>query len=186
MLVRPMRRDDADALGHLCETLSLDFFSAYQPSPAVLDHMAAIGDEHGCGFAAVLTDPAGTEEIVGEASYSLLPNGNGELGITVAGAWRGWLGPYLLDTLVEAAAARGVPNLEADILFDNTKMLGLMRSRGCVMIEHPDPSILRVAIGAAAPVPTKKETGHAERTAQAPGQWHRRPGGRARRPRTLA
>lgn len=191
MSIRPIRRDDAGALGRLYEALSLDdryhrFFSAYQPSPDALHHMTAVGDEHGCGFVAVLTDTAGGEEIVGETSYSLLPSGNGELGITVASAWRGWLGPYLLDTLVEAAAARGVPNLEADIMFDNTKMLGLMRSRGCVMIEHPDPSILRVAIGAAATVPTTKETCRGERTAQAPGQWQRRSGRRARRPRTLA
>lgn len=191
MCIRRMRRDDADGLGHLYEALSLDdryhrFFSAYQPSAGALDHMAAVGDDHGCGFVAVLIDTAGKEEIVGETSYTMLPDGNGELGITVASAWRGWLGPYLLDTLVEAAAARDVPNLEADIMFENTKMLALMRARGCVMLEHPDPSVLRVAIGAAAPAPTKKEGERGELAAQAPGEWRRRSDRWSRRPRAVA
>ncbi len=193
MSVRPMRRDDAVGLGRLYEALSLDdrylrFFSAYQPSRDVLDHMATVGDKHGCGLVAVLTDAAGQEEIVGEASFTPLPDGNGELGITVASAWRGWLGPYLLDTLVEAAAERGVPNLEADIMFENTKMLALMRARGCVTLAHPDPSILRVAIGAAAPVRArnKAEGEHGERAAQAPGERRRGHDRRSRRPRAVA
>lgn len=56
----------------------------------------------------------GGARIVGEASYELLPNGAGELAITVAADQRGWIGPYLLDAMVEAAAAGGVPNVEAD------------------------------------------------------------------------
>ncbi|MGZ4737054.1 MAG: N-acetyltransferase family protein [Acidimicrobiia bacterium] len=193
MSVRPMRRDDAESLGRLYQTLSFDdryhrFFSAYEPSPDVLDHMAAVGDEHGCGFVAVLTDADGRDELVGEASFTPLPNGNGELAITVASGWRGWLGPYLLDTLVEAAAERGVPNLEADIMYENTKMLALMRARGCVGIEHADPSILRVAIGAAEPVMASRRKGgeHEGHTAQAPGERRRSSGRRPRRGRAVA
>lgn len=57
---------------------------------------------------AVISDDG--ERIVGEAEYILLPGGDGELAITVAPDWRGWLGPYLLDTLLEVAASRGVAN----------------------------------------------------------------------------
>ena len=46
---------------------------------------------------------------MGEANYELLPDGDGELGMAVARDWRGWLGAYLLDTLVDAAAARACP-----------------------------------------------------------------------------
>lgn len=159
MSIRRMRADDADELERLYESLSLDdryhrFFSVYHPPPDVLDHMAGIGGRQGCGFVAVLTDDAGRDRIVGETSFTMLPDGNGELGITVAKEWRGWLGPFLLDTLVEAAAARGVPNLEADILLENSAMLALMRARGCVTLAHTDPGIRRVAIGAAAPAGT--------------------------------
>lgn len=155
--VRSIRRGDAPKLGRLYENLSLEdryhrFFSVYQPSCDVLDHMASVGEESGCGLVAVVTDPSGEEEIVGEASCTGLPNGNGEFGITIASSWRGWLGPFLLDALVEAAAARGVPNLEADIMMENTKMLALVRARGCVTVARPDRGIIRVAIGAARPV----------------------------------
>ena len=75
--------------------------------------MAAV-EGVGYGVVAVVDHPL--EQIVGEADYFLLDNG--ELVITVAADWRGWLGPYLLDVLIEAAAARGVPNLEAEFLVE--------------------------------------------------------------------
>ena len=55
----------------------------------------------------------------------------------MAHAWRGWLGPYLLDALVSAARDRGVPGLEADVLVTNQPMLALLRSRGCATMDHP-------------------------------------------------
>ena len=65
----------------------------------------------------------------GDAGDTLLPSGNGELAIVGARKWQG-VGPYLLDALVEMAAAAGVPNLEADVLTANRPMLALLRSRG--------------------------------------------------------
>ena len=44
------------------------------------------------------------DRLVAEAGYALLPDGNGEFALTVAAGWRGWLGPYLLDAIVTAAA----------------------------------------------------------------------------------
>jgi len=85
----------------------------------------------------------------------MLPDGNGEFALTVAVGWRGWLGPYLLDALVAAAAARGVPNLEADILVSNVRMLALVSKRGYVTLSH-DASQLRVAIDAARPRPSHR------------------------------
>ena len=40
--------------------------------------------------------------LVGEAGYTLLSDGDGELAITVDPEWRGWLGSWLLDALVDA------------------------------------------------------------------------------------
>lgn len=161
MIVRPMDRTDARGLGLLYAALSLDdryhrFFSAYRPSADVLEHMAEVGEHGGWGCVAALVDARGHEEIVGEATFSMLPDGNGELGITVARDWRGWLGPYLLDRLVAAAACRGVPNIEADVLTDNRAMLRLLRARHCVTLSRSDPAILRVGIAAAQPVQAPK------------------------------
>ena len=92
--------------------------------------------------------------IVGEAAYELLENGDGELGITVDRRWRGWLGPYLLDALLEAAAAQGVPNLEADVLATNGPMLKLAHTRGAVDLEQPDWAEVRVLIGTGSDTPS--------------------------------
>ena len=56
----------------------------------------------------------------------------------------------LLDALVAAAAARGVPNLQADILASNVRMLALVADRGYLTLERRG-SRVRVAIDAAQP-----------------------------------
>jgi hypothetical protein len=93
----------------------------------------SVGSRTG-GYGVVATvgaDTAGADagRIVGEANYVPLANGDGELGMVVAADQRGWLGPYMLDALVDAAA-HGVPNLEAAVLVTNRSMLTLVRSRG--------------------------------------------------------
>ncbi len=155
--MRPVQRSDLEGLAALYAGLDPEdrhrrFFSAFRPSSQFLEALTTVADRGGFGLVATVagSDDDGVDgggaagEIVGEASYVLLPNGDGELGITVAEAWRGWLGPYLLDALIEAAAARGVPNLEADVLVTNGPMLALAHARGCVTMSHPDWSAVRV------------------------------------------
>jgi hypothetical protein len=151
LTVRDSRPDDAAALGALFEDLSIDdrfhrFFSVYHPPTDVLHHMVGLGDEGGCSLVATVTGADGGEEIVGEATCSALPDENGELGITVARAWRGWLGPFLLDALLERAAACGFPEIEADIMMENRGMLSLARARGAQTLGRPDLGVVRVAI----------------------------------------
>ena len=89
------------------------------------------------------------DTLVAEAGYAILPDGDGEFDITVASGWRGWLGPYLLDALVAAAAARGVPRLQADVLLDNVKMFALVAHRGYKTLDRAEFSEVRIAIDAA-------------------------------------
>jgi hypothetical protein len=120
--------------------------------------------------------------LVGEASYDLLPNGDGELGITVAADQRGWLGPFLLDALCEAAAARGVPDLEADVLVTNRRMLALLRARGDAFLGSDDWTTARVVVGTAGHTPAWPGGGGSERPddglrvlVEVPGgRWHAR------------
>jgi hypothetical protein len=72
----------------------------------------------------------------------------------VAPDWRGWLGGYLLDALLEAAAPRGVPNLEAEILVENKRMLSLIRRRAFATIDRTDFTTIRVSVGTATNTPT--------------------------------
>jgi hypothetical protein len=158
LTVRPLRDGDAPALDRLFEGLSLDdryhrFFSVYHPPSDALEHMIHLPDERGCGLIGIVTDANGAEETVAEATCSVLPDGNGELGITIAHGWRGWLGPFVLDALIEAAAARGFAQIEADVMVVNRPMLAMMRSRGAEPGRRTDPGIVRLMI----PVPVEAQ-----------------------------
>lgn len=157
ILVRPVEVSDLEALAGLFEHLQVEerhcrFFSAGQPPRSFLEGLVRPSEREAVGFVAVLEDGP-SREVVGEAGYGLLPNGDGELGITVARRWRGWLGPYLFSVLLEAADERGVPNLEADVLVTNGPMLALARKAGFVWMSRPDLGVVRLLIGTSGPVP---------------------------------
>ena len=160
LVIRSVRHDDLAGIVALYaglgeEDLYCRFFSGHVPPERFVEKMTRVDERGGFGLVAVLVGPDGASRIVGEASCEMLPDGDGELGITVAADTRGWLGPYLLDALVEEAAVRGVPNLEADVLVVNRRMLSLLRSRGFAVMKHLDqPAIVRVAIGTSGRVPS--------------------------------
>ncbi len=147
--VRHSEPRDAAELTEFYERLSLDdryhrFFSGARPKDFV-ERWTHLAERGGVGLVAVVAN--GTERIVADAGFDLLPDGDGELAITVERDWRGWLGAYLLDALVQEAAARGIPNLQAEILVDNGPMLALVRSRGYAILDHGDWTSVRVTIG---------------------------------------
>ena len=151
MTVRNSDPDDVSGLTELYDGLSLDdryhrFFSGSMPKDFV-EKWIHVTEQGGVGLVAVVAN--GGEHIVAEAGVALLPDGDGELALTVAREWRGWLGPFLLDALVQEAAARGIPNLQAEILVDNGAMFSLVRSRGYAILDHGDWSSVRVTIGTA-------------------------------------
>jgi hypothetical protein len=155
LIVRTVTEADVEGLNALFEGLSDEdryyrFFGLSHPGRKFLEQMARVEDEGGYRLVAIVSGPE--NKLVAEAGYALLPDGNGEFALTVAGGWRGWLGPYLLDALVAVAAARGVPNLQADILVSNIPMLTLVSNRGYVTLNR-EASQVRVAIDAAQPRP---------------------------------
>lgn len=153
LTVRPVSEADVDGLEELFEGLSDEdrysrFFGLSHPGRKFLEQMTRAAAEGGYRLVAVLS---GREDrLVAEAGYAILPDGNGDFALTVAAGWRGWLGPYLLDALVAAAAARGVPNLQADILITNVRMLALVSHRGYLRLSR-SAAEMRVAIAAAQP-----------------------------------
>jgi len=165
LTIRTVSRADVDGLDALFEGLCDEdryrrFFGFSHPGRKFLEQMTRAEEEGGYRLVAVLS---GAEaKIVAEAGYAILPDGNGDFALTVAAGWRGWLGPYLLDALVVAAAARGVPNLQADILFENAQMLTLLASRGYVTLRRQS-SELRVAIDAGQPCPGRRSGSSAQR-----------------------
>jgi hypothetical protein len=158
LTVRPVTEADVEGLDALFGGLSEDdryyrFFSLSHPGRKFLEQMARAEDEGGYRLVAVVS--GAENKLVAEAGYALLPDGNGEFALTVADGWRGWLGPYLLDAIVAVAAARGVPNLQAEILVSNIRMLALVSNRGYVTLDR-EASQVRVAIDAARPRPRSR------------------------------
>lgn len=155
LVVRPMRVDDVDGLVGLYAGLGAAdrrrrFFSQFTARRAWVEDWIARCTARGVGLVA---EHAPTGRVVGEAAYVLQPNGDGEFSLTVDAEWRGWLGPFLLDVLVDAAAAHGVPNLEAEILTDNRAMLSIVRRRGAATAGDSDASVVHVVIGTASRQP---------------------------------
>jgi hypothetical protein len=123
------------------------FFSTFRVTDAFVRTWVKRCRAGGVGLVAVVDDGAPSSRVVADAGYVLQPNGDGEFALTVAAERRGWLGPFLLDVLVEAAATRGVRNLEADILTENRVMLSLVRHRGYVTDGDADLQVVHVVIG---------------------------------------
>jgi RimJ/RimL family protein N-acetyltransferase len=159
LIVRLAARDDAGALLALYRRLSRDdlwlrFFTAASPSPTFVDHWADIAADGGLLLVVEVEERSGTRTLIAEAGYSRLPDGDGELGITVDPSWRGGIGPWLLAVLLREAAARGVPNLEAIVQMRNDKMLAMLRHRGAAVVEQESFDDIRLVIGTDGPVPS--------------------------------
>lgn len=160
LTIRHLRPEDGPGLLALFGELDEDdvyrrFFSSRPPPESFVGTMTSVGEHGGIGLVATLTDAAGNERMVGEASCSPLPDGDGELGITVAPGARGWLGPYLLDALAREAAAHGFPNLRADVLLSNSRMLAMLRNRGYAVLGWDEqPLVVRVAMATLGPIPS--------------------------------
>lgn len=149
--VRGMAPGDAPGILALYESLDDDdryrrFFSGFHPTLVFVDHWVDQCRGKGVGLVAVEHD-ASSSQLVAEAGYVLVGNGDGEFAVTVAPHRRGWLGPYLLERLAEEAAERGVPNLEADILTTNRPMLMVVRQRGMVATGDSDMQSVHVRTG---------------------------------------
>lgn len=187
LVVRTVSPTDVAGLTELFKGLSEEdlyrrFFQAHVPPSASIEHMAGASERGDIGLVVELHNPDGTRAIVGEAACAMLPDGDGELALTVAPSVRGWTGPYLLALLCDEAAERGVPNIEADVLLDNGPMLALARSRGYATMDHSDcPSVVRVVFNTVGRVPTWPTTYDRPRVVvEAPGgRWHAEEAARA-------
>lgn len=174
--IRPTTEADAQPLCDFYGRLSLEdrnrrFFTAFQPRLAWCRTWASVAERGGYGVVAVAHD--GDEEtLIAEAGYSLQRDGDGELAVTVAPEWRGWLGGYLVDVLVRHAASRGIDNLQADVLLTNRPMVAILRHRGAVSLGHDNGSV-RLTIGTSGDVPSwpPRAEGHRVLVAARGGRW---------------
>lgn len=159
LVVREATIDDRDGLVELYRRLSvgdrwLRFFSAAAPSPGFLRRWLTIAERGGLLLVVLVEDPPEPPTLVAEAGYSLLTDGDGELGITVDEAWRGWLGSWLLGVLRREAARRGVANLQALVHLGNRPMLSTLRHLAPAAMAADAIDEVRLVIGTSGPTPT--------------------------------
>lgn len=172
--VRDVRPEDADGLEALFAQLPqgdryLRFFTGGKPPREFVEAMASQEP----GSVRLVAEVGG--EIVAEASAQRLPDGDGELGITVARDWRGGLGWLLLRMLKTSAKNRGVRNLQAEVLTVNGPMLSLVRREAYAVQGRPDWASVRVVMGTGTETPLWPGTGRHGRwrvlVESASGHW---------------
>jgi hypothetical protein len=186
LCVRPATRGDIPGLVQLYEGLPPEdryarFFTAFRADERFFSEQL----ERAQGGAALVAEahgPGTPPMIVGDAVCLPMPNGDGELAIVLDREWRGWVGPYLLDALVEAAREAGIPNLEADVLSTNAPMLALLRARGAALVDGDDLVVRRLIIGTSPPAPSwPRQREHPRVLVEgAGGRWRGAPALRAR------
>lgn len=151
--VREAEPGDVDAILELYGRLTTDdlyrrFFSGFSPSRHWVERWLDRSADGGAVLVAL--EPGG--RVVGDAGYVRLHD-VAELGMAIAPDRRGWLGPYLLDVLVEHARLQGITGIVAEVLSSNRPMLALMRSRGCAYEPTDDPTTVRIYIGTSGDAP---------------------------------
>jgi hypothetical protein len=156
LIVRVASAADGERICELYQGLTSDdrrrrFFGAFTPREEWCREWASVGERGGFGVVAFVVGPDG-DELVGEAGYAMRSDGDGDLAVTIARAWRGWLGAYLLDVLVRHAAAAGVANLQAEVMLENGPMLSLLQHRDPVSVGHED-GVVRLSIGTSSSTP---------------------------------
>ncbi len=174
--IRPTTADEAELIYEFYQALSVDdrrrrFFSAFSPPLKWCHDWATVGERGGHGLIAVVHD-GDHRLVVGEAGYAVRHDGDGDLAVAVAPAWRGWLGSYLVELLAQHAAAHGIDNLQADVLLENRPMLSILRRRGSINLEQGGGTV-RLTIGTVGFVPSwpPKATGHKLLVATPGGRW---------------
>ncbi len=149
--VRHAGPGDEPALAALFAALSSGdlvkrFFTAGAPTEHFLEGWVDVGARGGRCLLAELVDPGGGTRVIAEAGFAPLADGDVELGITVAPGHRGWIGPWLLDVLLEHAAADGIANMQALVKSGNRPMLDIIRHRGCAIFDEADWETTRVTM----------------------------------------
>lgn len=163
--VRAMEPRDTGPLCDLYASLDVEdryrrFFCGSLPTHEFVGRLIESATNRGGGLVVEVVD-GDHVELVAEATYVAPrrgPDPGGYLApdfaITVARPWRGWLGSYLLDALLEHARSAGIENLQADILTANASMLSLVRRHGYATVDDDDWSEVRVLLGTGAVAPS--------------------------------
>jgi RimJ/RimL family protein N-acetyltransferase len=134
--LRPIRPDDVARLTAFHGRLSRDsiFYRFFSPLPVLTDERAAYFAtvDYDRRLAIVAVEGSGAAElIVGVVRYDRADDEQAEIGLIVEDrVQHHGIGSALFAALVDAARARGLRTLIADVLAENRRMLRLLRESG--------------------------------------------------------
>lgn len=145
--VRPVRRDDREAIGAFLETVSTEsiafrFFGMISPD-WVVDWSVDV--DYVDRFALV----AGTgspRQIIAHAAYVRVPDaGQAEVAFLVADAWQGrGISTILLAQLAGVAERHGITTFIAEVLPNNHRMIDVFRQSGFPVHMHSTPDAIEI------------------------------------------
>lgn len=152
ILVRPLLPQDRRAFERAVWHLSADtrrrrFFSAGDPTPALVEHLVDI--DYVDHFAWVALSAA-TGRGLATARYVVDPDGEAEMAFTTVDGFQGrGLGTFLLGAVGVAASEAGLGTLVAHVMEDNVPMRRVFAKAGTTG-RFDEPGVLKVTVDPAA------------------------------------
>ena len=109
------------------------------PSDGLVHFLTDIDHERHVAFVCTFRRDA-RDEIVGEGRYVVEPGATScEFGIVIADTWhKSGVAGLLMHTLIEAARARGLKQMQGIVLRNNRSMLRFSRALGFQLISDPE------------------------------------------------
>ena len=143
--IRPVRPDDCAGERDFLDRLSLDsrylrFHKVVRaPSDRLVHFLTDIDYEKHMAYVCTAVN-ADREELVGEARYTVNPDGTTcEFGVMIADAWhKTGIAGLLMEALICTARERGLAQMEGLVLRRNRAMLRFARALGFEIVPIPE------------------------------------------------
>ncbi|MCA5893904.1 GNAT family N-acetyltransferase [Isoptericola sp. NEAU-Y5] len=152
--LRPIRPQDAEAIqrfqtGQSERSAYFRFFAPVRRlTERELSRLTHVDHDDRAALVAVRpgAEPGG-EDVIGVARYDKITPAEAEVAFNIADAVQGkGLGSVLLEHVAAAARERGVRRFTAEVLPQNSSMLGVFREAGYAISQHLDDGIVSVGI----------------------------------------
>lgn len=145
VLIRPIRKEDADAERAFIQALSpkarRNRFLGQMPHPSgeMVEHFTNLDYDHEIAFAAILPDQA-EDSFIGVCRYSTSNDGTAcECAVTVLDEWQNkGLGTILMRHLIDVAKSRGIARMWSMDSTNNVEMKALAHDLGFERKADPD------------------------------------------------
>ncbi|CAM3727265.1 GNAT family N-acetyltransferase [Isoptericola cucumis] len=154
--VRPIRPDDAEAIqrfqtGQSERSAYFRFFAPVRRlTERELDRLTHVDHRDRVALVAVRPgeddDGAPRDDVIGVARYDRITPAEAEVAFNIADAVQGkGLGSVLLEHVAAAARERGVLQFTAEVLPQNSSMLGVFREAGYALTQQLDDGVVTVS-----------------------------------------